>query len=87
MSPNADRTANDVDLGPGTLYHAIKKALESGLIQESTARRDPADDDPRRRYYAITRRGRRALEVETKRLARLLDAAREKNVLKDLKPV
>ncbi len=83
----ARRTGNDVDLGPGTLYHAIKKALEGGLIQQSTARRDPADDDPRRRYYAITRRGRRALQVETKRLARLLDAAREKNVLDGLKPV
>ena len=83
----AQRTGNDVDLGPGTLYHAIKKALEAGLIQESTARRDRADDDPRRRYYAITRRGRRALEIETRRLARLLDAAREKKVLEDLKPV
>ena len=83
----AHRTEDEVDLGPGTLYHAIKRMAETGLIQESTAKRDPADDDPRRRYYAITRTGRRSLEAEAKRLARILGAAVEKNVLEDLRLV
>lgn len=83
----ARRTDDEVDLGPGTLYHAIKKMVDARLIQESRARRDPTDDDPRRRYYGLTRIGRRALQVETRRLARLLNAAVEKNVLKDLRPI
>ena len=82
----AGRTDDSVDLGPGTLYHAIKKLLDSGLIQESTAERSPEDDDPRRRYYSVTRAGRRALEREARRLARILDAVVEKNVLKDFRP-
>jgi DNA-binding PadR family transcriptional regulator len=78
----ASRTDDEVDLG--TLYNAIKKMLQDGLIQEAKGPPDPADDDPRRRYYHITRSGRRALRAEAKRLARLLDAVREKNVLEDL---
>ena len=80
----AARTDDEVDLGPGTLYNAIKRMLQYGLIQEAKGPPDPADDDPRRRYYHITRTGRRALRAEAKRLARLLDAVREKNVLEDL---
>jgi DNA-binding PadR family transcriptional regulator len=83
----ARRTDDEVDLGPGTLYNAIKKMLDAGLIEDSTTPRDPAVDDPRRRYYGITRTGRRALEAEARRLARIVDAAREKNVLHDLRPV
>lgn len=82
----AHRTDDAVDLGPGTLYHAIKKMLDAGLIQDSILERSPPDDDPRRRYYSITRAGRRALETEARRLARILDAVVEKNVLKDLTP-
>ena len=83
----ASRTENEVDLGPGTLYNAIKKMLDDGLIQDCAARPDSIDDDPRRRYYRITRTGRRALKTEARRLARILDAAREKNVLEDFRSV
>ncbi len=83
----ASRTDDEVDLGPGTLYNAIKKMLQGGLIQDAKGPPDPTDDDPRRRYYHITRIGRRALRDEAKRLARLLDAARDKNVLEDLSAV
>ncbi len=83
----AARTDDEVDLGPGTLYNAIKKMLEEGLIQDSNARPGAGNDDPRRRYYHITRTGRRALRGETRRLARILDAARDKNVLEDLSAV
>lgn len=82
----ARRTGGEVDLGPGTLYHALKKLLEAGLIQESTARPAPDQDDSRRRYYRITRAGRRSLETEARRLARVVETAREKHVLGDFRP-
>jgi len=54
------QTGGTVLLGPGMLYCAIKHLLEDGLIVQ-TARRDPAPEDARRRYYRITARGRALL--------------------------
>lgn len=80
------RTGGEVQLGPGTLYNAIKKMLAGGLIAVAPERPAPEDDDPRRRYYCITNDGRRALEREAMRLDRVLDAAREKRVIGDTRP-
>ena len=44
------QTDGEMLLRPGTLYQAIKRMLELGLIQESDERPDPALDDQRRRY-------------------------------------
>ncbi|HEX9035491.1 MAG TPA: helix-turn-helix transcriptional regulator [Ktedonobacterales bacterium] len=63
-------------LGPGTLYRTLREMLDAGLIVESGERPDPAHDDERRRYYALTEAGRRAALAETRRLARLVEAAR-----------
>jgi hypothetical protein len=35
------RTEGAVEIGPGTLYNAIRKMLESGLIEEPATRPDP----------------------------------------------
>ena len=67
-------------MGPGTLYGTIKRLLAAGLIEEADERPDPELDDERRRYYRITRLGRRVLEAETSRMATLLAAARAKRV-------
>ena len=77
-----DRTGGDVTLGPGSLYGTIKRLRETGLIQEAKAVPDPSDDDPRRRYYAITPSGREALAREARRLEVMVQAARAKNILK-----
>ncbi len=66
-----------VRLGPGTLYRTLREMLDTGLIAESGERPDPAHDDERRRYYMLTDAGRRAALVETRRLARLVERARE----------
>lgn len=58
-------------MGPGTLYGAIKRLLESGLIEEAGERTDPAGDE-RRRYYRLSTLGRRAVREETARLQRLV---------------
>lgn len=76
------RTAGDVALGPGSLYGTIKRLREVGFVDESRGRRDPGGrDDPRRRYYAITPRGRDALAREARRLEMMVRAARAKAVL------
>ena len=59
-------------LGPGTLYDNLQKLIEQRFIQELGHRAD--DDDPRRRYYRLTSRGRAVLAAE---LARLESVVRE----------
>ena len=68
-------------MGPGTLYGAIKRLLKAGLIAESDERPDPALDDSRRRYYALTQFGRRVLTAEVQRLDNLVEIARQRDLL------
>jgi DNA-binding PadR family transcriptional regulator len=74
MQDVAARTDGKVRLGPGTLYGSIKRLLADGLIEERDAR-DP-DGDVRRRYYKITRQGRKVAIEESARLSALLRHAR-----------
>jgi DNA-binding PadR family transcriptional regulator len=53
-------------LGPGTLYENMQKLLGQGFVAESPKR--SSADDPRRRYYRMTRLGRRLLSTEITRL-------------------
>jgi DNA-binding PadR family transcriptional regulator len=77
------RTEGRVHLGPGTLYGAIKRLLEKGLIEEADERPDPDMDDERRRYYRLTDFGLRVLRGEAARLARLVTQAEAKQLLPD----
>jgi DNA-binding PadR family transcriptional regulator len=79
MQDVASRTDGKLRLGPGTLYGAVKRMLEVGLIEEGTDpgdTRDPGNNDERRRYYHITPLGRRVAAEESARLAKLLRQAR-----------
>lgn len=61
-------------LGPGTLYDNLQKLLDQGIVEESSPRSAP--DDPRRRYYRLTRFGRRLLATEITRLEGVVREAR-----------
>ena len=74
----AARTGGAVQLRAATLYTAIKRLLDNGLIDESAARPDPELDDERRRYYRLTPRGRKAAEAEAVRLETTARQARAK---------
>jgi DNA-binding PadR family transcriptional regulator len=76
MQDIAERTGGQIQLSPSTLYSAIKRLLEAGLISELAERPDPAHDDERRRYYRITDEGRAAAMAEAGRLEKLLADAR-----------
>jgi len=52
-----EHTNGKVILAPGTLYRAIGRLLDDGLIVQTDRRPDPALEDVRRRYYRITPRG------------------------------
>jgi DNA-binding PadR family transcriptional regulator len=69
------RTEGGVRLWPATLYGLLSELATERLIEET---RGPggADDDARRRYYALTAAGRRVLEAEAARLERLARLAR-----------
>ena len=76
MQDIAARTEGRIKLSPSTLYSAIKRMLESGLIEELDERPDPEHDDQRRRYYRITKWGRKVAVAEARRLERMLADAR-----------
>ena len=75
-----------VRMGPGTLYGSIGRMVSSGLIEETGRGRSRTTDDERRRFYRATTLGRRVLEAETERLARVVAVARAKNVLRRPEP-
>ena len=81
MRDVAERTRGGLRMSPGTLYGSIKRMLEQGLIEEVQRRGPAAGDDERRRYYRLTRTGRRAAEGEATRLSDVLKAARAHGLL------
>jgi DNA-binding PadR family transcriptional regulator len=76
MQDVAVRTAGKVQLSPGTLYSSIRRMLEQGLIEELATSPDPDSTDERRRYYRLSRFGRRVAAAEVERLDGLLKQAR-----------
>ncbi len=75
------QTNGQVQLGPGTLYGAIKRLRKEGLIEGSDERPDPALDDERRRYYRLTDFGLRVVRAEAQRLAQVVRMAQAKKLL------
>jgi DNA-binding PadR family transcriptional regulator len=76
MQDVAARTAGKVQLSAGTLYSSIRRMLEQGLIEELAESPDPSSTDERRRYYRLTRFGKRAAAAEVARLNAMLQQAR-----------
>jgi len=70
------RTDGKVRLSAGTLYSAVRRMLEQGLIEELRDSPDPESADERRRYYRLTRLGRDAAAAEARRLQEMLSQAR-----------
>ena len=62
-------------IGPGTLYTAIKRLRTAGLISETDA------DADRRRCYKLTRKGKSVAEEETQRMSDLVRVARKRGLL------
>ncbi|HXH26580.1 MAG TPA: PadR family transcriptional regulator [Candidatus Acidoferrum sp.] len=74
------QVANDsngkLKLSPGALYTSIKQLNEQGLVAEV-----PNGEDPRRRYYHLTDKGKKALGSELEYYENSLRLARQRQVL------
>ncbi len=71
------RTGGEVRLTASTLYGALARLLEGGIVTEL----DPEPGQERRRCYSLTRAGRTLLRDEAARLARATEWARAKRLL------
>jgi DNA-binding PadR family transcriptional regulator len=65
----------------GTMYRALARMAEYGLIEASTRRPAPDAHDERRNYYRITDAGLDVARVEARRLESLTRAARTGGLL------
>ena len=67
----------------GSLYRVLARLMAEGLVGEvePPARAPQSHRGQPRRYYRLTRKGRRALEADAKRLAEVLDIARQRRIL------
>ena len=69
----------DGEMSPhtGSMYLALHRLLEDGLIAESPAK----GEDARRRYYKLSDAGREAARIEARRLAQLVKVASAKRLI------
>ena len=77
-----ERTEGHIHLWPGMLYGALRKMSTAGLVDETTPPKGFETGGGRPRFYRITPYGRRLCAAEAARLARFVEAARDKRLIK-----
>lgn len=78
----AERTDGKVKLGPGTLYEAIQRLVQSGWIREVAAPAGHRESGgPARRFYNLTARGRRRLAADLEQMASIVRYAESRELL------
>jgi DNA-binding PadR family transcriptional regulator len=75
------RTGGQMEIETGTLYHALRRMLEDGLIEPIPSEERPAGEDRRRRAYRLLPWGRDVLAAESRRIRQLVEIAEDKQVL------
>jgi DNA-binding PadR family transcriptional regulator len=68
-------SGGELQIGPGTLYTAIKRLRASKLISETDA------DGDRRRCYKLTKKGTDVAKQEAERMNQLVRLARKRGLL------
>src|SRR4051812_22936256 len=68
------QSAGRLDATTGALYQALRRLTDERLVEPADG---PNAGDPRRKYFALTPKGRRAAAHEARRLDGLVRAARE----------
>ena len=78
------RTGGAIRIGPGTLYEAIQRLEDGGLIAaaQQATHEQANGQEAQRRYYALTDRGWATLRDEMRTLTQLVDIARANPRLK-----
>jgi DNA-binding PadR family transcriptional regulator len=75
------RAGSLLPMRTGTVYRALGRLMDEGLITEADAAGAAADRDERRRTYRITVAGRKIARAEAERLASQVAAARARRLL------
>ena len=75
MQDVEELSSGQLQIGPGTLYTAIKRLRTAGLISETDA------DADRRRCYKLTRKGKAVVEEEARRMNELVRLAKKRGLL------
>ena len=78
------RTGGNVRLGPGTLYGALRRMIERGLIEEATPNEPAAGD--RRLVYRITALGRDVAVAEARRMESCVEMIRRTPLVGRMEP-
>jgi DNA-binding PadR family transcriptional regulator len=73
----ATQSSGRLDPSTGALYQALHRLKEEGLVASAGP---PERCDERRKYFQLTRLGRRAAEAETRRLEALIRTARKRKL-------
>ncbi len=77
------RTNGELVLGTSTLYAAIKRLVQAGLLEETTKPAGVESADVRRRYYGATDLGRQVAREEALRIRRLDKMVADTNLLEE----
>lgn len=85
MQEVLERTDGQVRLWPAALYGLLRELEQLDLIVESDKRPAAADDDARRRYFALTPHGRHVLDAEVRRLEAIVNHARASRTLRKVR--
>jgi DNA-binding PadR family transcriptional regulator len=80
MNEVLERSGGKIRLWPATLYGTLKRLIEAELIEESDERPAAELDDARRRYYRLTKLGKRVLNAESERLEELVGILRKRRL-------
>ncbi len=78
-----ERSSGEVRLDPGTLYRAIVRLGDRGLLAEESRQAAADLDNKRRRYYAITALGKKVAAAEAQRMVGLVEDARLSSLIGD----
>lgn len=72
------RTSGRLNPTTGSLYQALRRLREDGLIEPVDPPTQEDNGDARRRYFQLTPLGRRVMALEVERMEGLISVARER---------
>ena len=75
MQAVSEMTQGRETILPGTLYAALARMADEGLVESKDGPEDDPSGGPRRRYYRRTAQGLAVARAESERLRALLDVA------------
>jgi len=81
-----ERTGGQMNLWPGMLYGALRKMTDAGLVAETRPPEDFTAAGGRPRFYRLTALGRRVVAADAERLARYVEVARDKRLIRRPRP-